>query len=141
MGISIFGKRWQSESSYDRPKVTPRKRRQRLPNPEPDKFTIIRHEQVDDAFVVVEVQYHGCTNYEGRKILVFNNRWGHVRQWKLMDPHFSSKAPDKSPIARFVPTAMGWQMAILFCKSLVAADDWHMSSPKGTITVTKKGDS
>jgi len=135
MGISIFK---TSDSCYDTPRKPPPKKRRRLPNPEPDKFRILRHEQIGDNFVVVEVEYFGCTNYEGRKILVFNGRWGHVRKWKLMDPHFSHKAPEKSPIARFVPTDMGWQMAILFCKSLAVADEWHLSSPKAVITVTNE---
>ncbi len=87
-------------------------------NPDPTNFLIERIEYKGMGnFIVVQVKYPNCTNYEGRKILVFH--WMTIEQLvnlDVLDPHFSSKKPELSPVARFVPSDEGWDMAIAFAR-------------------------
>jgi hypothetical protein len=62
---------------------------------------------------VLKVQYSGCTNFEGVKVMVFR---GTYRKRNYLDPHFDETG--QSPIARFRPDAEGWQMALDLAKSL-----------------------
>ncbi|MHA1828612.1 MAG: hypothetical protein ACTSX6_08190 [Candidatus Heimdallarchaeaceae archaeon] len=43
-------------------------------------------------------------------------------QQKTIDPHFSENKSFYSPIARFISTNEGWNMAIDFCKILSKGD-------------------
>ena len=83
-----------------------------LPNPDPSKFKIIRLEQIKNNLVVM-LNYTGCTNYEGNKILIFKNfTTEEFLKFKIIDPHFSEHF--KPLIARFSPTEEGWQHAVFF---------------------------
>lgn len=93
-----------SWSSYDAPPPE-------APNPDPRNYRITRHEQLGDA-LVLEVVYPDCTNYEGRKIMVFQNtRLSFLKKQGSIDPHFSNNPSMHSPIARFEPTELGWHLA------------------------------
>lgn len=88
------------------------------PNPNPRNFIIERSCSVG-SFVVVMIRYPDCTNYEGRKILVFQNISEYrIKLMNTIDPHFSKDNPKESPVARFVPTEEGWGMAIGFAMSM-----------------------
>ena len=88
----------------------------KLPNPDPHSFKIIRAQSIG-RFIVAEVFYPNCTNYEGRKILVFQNiTETKLRGMSVLDPHFREE--DSSLIARFFPTAEGWKFAEHFCRSI-----------------------
>lgn len=107
MGFKFCGGR--SSSSYDRQPPTPS-----LPNPNPNNYTIENYLEKGN-YLIIMVKYHDCTNYEGKKILVYKN----VSLLKLLkqrsiDPHFSKSQTYLSPIARFVPTTEGWNMAQRF---------------------------
>ena len=85
-----------------------------LPNPNPSKYRIIR-EKIVKEFLIIEILYEGCTNYEGRKILVYKDiTYQQLIEQKLIDPHFSEGNEYISPIARFEPTERGWEWAINF---------------------------
>jgi len=89
--------------------------------PRADKYTIIKTFEVGDH-CVLELQYKKCTNYEGRKILVFKNI--HLpelleRNSRLIDPHFSENTDYVSPVARFEPTEDGIEMAIQFARNIL----------------------
>ncbi len=87
-------------------------------NPNPSNFQILNHEEIG-RFVVVLVKYPECLNYEGDKILVFENvSFGVIQKLKSIDPHFCDSGNHSSPIARFVPTLKGWHYAIQFCKNV-----------------------
>jgi hypothetical protein len=87
-----------------------------LPNPRPDNYKILHHEAVKN-FLIIEIQYLDCTNYEGRKILLFENcTITDLEKQKLIDPHFSESKKFFSPIARFEPTERGWNCAIIFSR-------------------------
>jgi len=88
--------------------LTPPNSEIRLPNPNPARFTILRTKQVGSA-VVAEVRYPDCTNYEGRKVLVFDNtNEDALRKRTTLDPHFAESG---GPVARLEPTERGWSLA------------------------------
>lgn len=78
-------------------------------NPDPKKYNILEAYHTVDC-TVLKVKYDGCTNYEGIKILVFDTPIKELITLKELDPHFSKNKV--SPVARFVPTDQGWNMAI-----------------------------
>ena len=111
MGISPFK---VSRSTYD-PAPAP----QSNPNPNPLVFSVLRSRQIGNN-LLVEVEYPGCTNFEGRKIMVYLNAT--IRELLAqgsIDPHFSSSTRHLSPYARFRPTRSGWDDAILFCEKVL----------------------
>lgn len=110
MGIKLFR---FSSSSYDNP--TPRSYDNPAPpNPNPTNYVVEKAFE-GNYFLVVMVRYPDCTNYEGRKILVYRGVTlkGLLGQ-RSIDPHFSDNSNFYSPIARFVPTEEGWGMAMNF---------------------------
>jgi hypothetical protein len=88
-----------SWSTYDAPK-------QDNPNPDPTKYKILWTKALGD-FLVVLIKYPNCPTYEGEKLLVFKNPPADLLTRGRIDPHFSSKTPEYSPIARFRPTEEG----------------------------------
>lgn len=116
MGIGIF----RSFSQYDKesndsapPVVT------KFPNPNPSNFVIEKSSQIMN-FLILQVRYPDCTNYEGRKILVYKGVTEETlleRNKGTIDPHFSNNPKFFSPIARFVPDNDGWTMAKSFVLS------------------------
>ena len=72
-------------------------------------------------YLVLKVRYPDCTNYEGVKIMVYEDT-NIIEIQKVnkgtIDPHFGVNPDFISPIARFEPTDRGWEMAIKFCKSM-----------------------
>jgi hypothetical protein len=82
-------------------------------NPNPAKFTIERTEQCG-PHLVAQIRYHGVTNYEGRKIIVYLNRSEQsLRDSAWIDPHFQDdERYGGAPFARFEPTELGWANAI-----------------------------
>ena len=82
-------------------------------NPNPQRFEILRVAK-QGAFLIVEVRYPDCTNYEGRKILLFKGNMTEekLRRLESLDPHFTDNTRVAAPVARFEPTSNGWDMAI-----------------------------
>ena len=118
-----------SSSSYDKPRVvyvdnTVSKPTNKFPNPNPKNFKILKSEEHGN-YLVIEVNYPDCTNYEGNKILVYNNveLTDLVIKQGSIDPHFSENPNFYSPIARFEPTDRGWQMALLFIDAMHIRDN------------------
>lgn len=91
------------------------------PNPNPGMFSIKRIDSFrnnTDVFLVAEINYVGCTNYEGNKICVFKGiSREELEEMKYLDPHFSETP--FSPIARFKPDKDGWDYARNFVKQLL----------------------
>lgn len=95
------------------------------PNPNPARFDTVRVEQVGNM-VVAEIQYHGCTNYEGIKVMVYDNcTVKDIEFANKLDPHFCENCR-LSPIARFEPTRRGWNLAIAF--ALQCQSFYHIES-------------
>lgn len=84
-------------------------------NPDPRNFEILRSKRIRN-YAVIFIKYPNCTNFEGKKILVFKGvSIKFLKSQKLIDPHFTDR-PDELPlVARFRPTERGWYDAIRFC--------------------------
>ena len=109
MGIRLIG------SSCNYGSVTEPK------NPDPSKFNILRIEKIGRS-CLVEIQYEGCTNYEGRKILAFYKcSRVTIKALVKIDPHFCDDE-HLSPVARFEPTEAGWEMGKVFLKLIEQAN-------------------
>jgi len=85
----------------------------KLPNPDPSNFKIDYYVESESHFVVCII-YPDCTNYEGKKIMVYKGKITDLIKQKNIDPHFSENKKYMSPIARFEPTETGLQHAIKF---------------------------
>lgn len=91
------------------------------PNPNPERFTIVGS-YTSGRYVALEVQYHGCTTFNGHKILVFKDEnWTDLLTSTYIDPHFLENEKP-SPIARFIPTEEGRAMAQDFIRIMNAQD-------------------
>ena len=89
----------------------------KYPNPNPRNFEI-RDVTVIGKYLVADVDYPDCTNYEGRKIMVYCNVLrSELERQQTLDPHFCD-GEHMSPVARFVPTKEGKKMAIAFCYAM-----------------------
>lgn len=87
----------------------------RNPNPNPKNFKIEGIYNIGE-FTILQVLYPDCTNYEGKKILVFPALSSvELANMQTLDPHFCDKH-DKQLLARFVPTEQGLGLAKLFCQ-------------------------
>jgi hypothetical protein len=79
--------------------------------PDPSNYIIDMY-KIIGKFLLVAITYHGCTNFDGKKILVFHNTTiEKLKKQGKIDPHFFDDPNIISPIARFVPTLAGWNMA------------------------------
>lgn len=88
------------------------------PQPSPYNFKIVESLQVGQ-FLVVQVNYPNCTNYEGNKILLYDGiDIEFLIKQNYIDPHFSEDKKLRHPIARFEPTSSGWSNAVKLCELL-----------------------
>lgn len=109
-----MGLRLLSSSSYEEYKNREEGGYGSLPNPHPNNYTILRSDFVN-GYLIIEIQYHDCINFEGRKIMVFKcESILELTKQKMIDPHFSDHSQLLSPIARFRPTEEGWGDAHIF---------------------------
>ena len=73
------------------------------PNPvaDPNNYEIVRHLE-SNGWLLIEIKYPDCKNYEGMKILLFKDvTVMDLLKQRLIDPHFSKSEKYKSPFARF----------------------------------------
>jgi len=115
MGLSIFSSSSFEETNSDK---------KALPNPDPKNYKILSS-QVIEGFLIVEVKYFDCTNYEGRKIMLYDTTLEELESQKYIDPHFSDNKSFISPIARFEPTPKGW-----FCAEILARNIKSITNTK-----------
>lgn len=88
------------------------------PNPDPEKFSVKELWQ-EGKHLVAHVVYHGCSNYEGRKVLLYlDTTKAALKKVRKLDPHFSANKKELSPFARFEPTQRGWDAAVELAKLL-----------------------
>lgn len=87
-----------------------------LPNPKPDNYKILKSFEVNN-WLLIEIKYLDCINYEGNKILLYKNcNLEKLKKQKLIDPHFSENKQYYSPFAKFEPTIDGWNTALKLMK-------------------------
>lgn len=71
------------------------------PQPDSANYRIERTVRKGD-YLLMEITYPDCKNYEGRKILLFENTTlNDLMRQKYIDPHFCDNKDYKHPIARF----------------------------------------
>lgn len=112
MGLNFF------ISSDDRDNVSSQSKKKivRLNStPDPSRF-IIRSQKIVNGYPILVVQYFDVTNYEGIKVLVYNKHFDLNKIKNRIDPHFFDKGD--SPIARFIPTNGGIEMAKILAENL-----------------------
>jgi hypothetical protein len=83
------------------------------PNPNPKNFTIeaVSVAKNKRSIVVVEAIFHGCTTFEGRKIMVYEAPLARFAlPLRELDPHFTEKDP--TLLARFPANDQGLQDAL-----------------------------
>ncbi len=88
------------------------------PNPDPFKFRITKIREFGTGnrkYSAAMITYEGCTNYEGKKVLVLRGSQDEIMELKSLDPHF---AKNGRVIARFVPDETGWTYALKLAKDL-----------------------
>ena len=118
MGIYLF----RSSSIFDSPNKKYKKcdncEYKKLPNPNPNNYILKKYERHKN-YVLMEINYPDCNNYEGNKILLYKETdlYDLLNQ-KYIDPHFSENKKFKSPIARFEPTENGWKMGLKLIEAL-----------------------
>jgi hypothetical protein len=87
MGLNFL----RSGSSFEEPKIIRETieviKKVTLPNPDPANYSVIRSKVVN-GYLILELKYHDCTNYEGRKIMVYECTLDDLLKQKLIDPHF-----------------------------------------------------
>lgn len=120
MGLNFLN----SSSSYDEPKTrtiyeTVTKLVKVKGNPNPKNFKVTK-QVIVNGYLVARVTYPDSKNYEGVKILLYDKgiTIDDLLKQGSIDPHFSDNKKFLSPIARFVPTSRGWNMAIKLAKTL-----------------------
>ena len=82
-------------------------------DPDPKLFSILKWTMYP-PYTIVLIHYPNCTNYEGKKLLVYKESILTLQSLKEIDPHFLENKI--SPIARFQPTEEGWKDAVNFAK-------------------------
>ncbi len=129
MGIYLFGSRSRLErrvsgSGLRRVSASalvdnaPRRGKGAAGNPDPARYVVEQAKDVNNH-LVVRIRYPDCTNYEGRKVMVFENlTLNALKRQKLVDPHFCKNSDYAHPVARFEPTERGWMWALAFAASL-----------------------
>ena len=87
--------------------------------PRPDYYKILSVLQIGQC-LLVELKYPNCTNYEGKKILLFKEMTlKELIDHKEIDPHFFENSKF-SPCARFEPTVYGWKMGQVMAQCIVS---------------------
>ena len=83
-------------------------------NKKPDytKYSILKIQELNN-FLIIKINYTDFINFEGNKILMYKDcKIVDLILQKTIDPHFSDNQKFKSPIARFIPTDEGWDLAL-----------------------------
>lgn len=106
MGCGPFGRHLSITNSYQTDPI----------NPNPFEFRVLIVMSIGTN-IVAEIEYPNCINFEGKKILVFENMsMVEFSNQVAIDPHFSSGS---KLIARFVPTEYGWARALECADGLI----------------------
>ena len=85
------------------------------PRPDPTTYNMCEYKQIGNN-LLVKVQYKDVDNFEGNKILLFQDTQCHdVRGKAHLDPHFLES---NKLIARFRPNDLGWNCGVALARSL-----------------------
>ena len=117
MGINIFGSSSSSLiNSFSNEYDGMYEHADTAVDPDPEIFRIEEEMQMGDYLIAV-IAYPNCTNFEGKKIIVFEDTTiEELNNMKIIDPHFLEQ---NKVIARFIPTPRGRLYAMKFVDSLI----------------------
>ena len=88
------------------------------PNPNPYKFVIEKY-MIYGNYILVKINYPDCITFNGNKILVYEDvTVSDLQLTNILDPHFGNDDKNIYPIARFIPTKKGWELAKQFCEKI-----------------------
>lgn len=88
-------------------------------NPDPYHFKIEKAQKSkNDKFILAQVHYPNCTNFKGMKLMIINMSSMQLLTAKKLDPHFFEEGSDANIVARFRPTAAGWEMGVAMLNML-----------------------
>lgn len=109
MGLNLIGfSSDKTDKNYEEYKIS-------NVDPNPRIYKIIKYKEIGKGIVVL-VNYPNCTNFEGNKIIVYENTTiDELNKLDQIDPHFTNRNGTK-PFARFVPNDKGWTKAISLLK-------------------------
>lgn len=82
-----------------------------LGDPNPARFKIVRSFALGE-WLAAEIVWPDASNFEGRKVALYRSSLAQLQAAAILDPHFSETPGPLVPIARFVPTEEGWDMAL-----------------------------
>jgi hypothetical protein len=85
------------------------------PNPNAERFDIIKREVHNNATIIL-VKYHGCTTFNGSKLLLLRGEFDENKIIVRLDPHLLGN--NHPVVARFEPTQIGLSMARSAAKHL-----------------------
>ena len=80
-------------------------------NPNSHEFELLSSFKIGNLYLV-EIRYLGCTDFEGRKLLVMDRDPSGMT---VIDPHFT---PGGYIVAKFAPDKEGKQMGIMYLKAI-----------------------
>lgn len=106
MGIPFGGRICSTDYQYSDSRIV------NAAAPDPKNWQILKMYNAENAHVL-KIKYPNCTNFEGVKVLVYK---GKFKKLKERDPHFSEEK--ESPLARFRPDNIGWNLACDFADEL-----------------------
>lgn len=125
MGLGLFGSYRDDDNGVsgtlpDYAAITAEvkaKMKREFPNPDPSNWQHRRSIEIG-KYLIVELRYPDCTNFEGNKIMMYQNvGLRDLLAQERIDPHFAENAKT-SPIARFPPTKEGWNLAMKLANTL-----------------------
>ena len=87
------------------------------PDPDPFRFTVTKS-HFEGGLTLARIVYHGCTNYEGVKILLLRKDIGSLVALDRLDPHFL-ETDENGLLARFIPTHEGWELGMKLMRSML----------------------
>jgi len=109
MGIKLF-----SDSPRCCKEINP-------PDPNPCNFSILYiYESSLVDFCIVMAKYHGCTTFNGKKLMLVKGRKKEIEKMTMLDPHLLGNG--HVVVARFEPDELGMNMARALLKLIEEND-------------------
>jgi hypothetical protein len=87
-------------------------------DPRPERFEIVRTYEAA-GWCLAEIRWPDAKNYEGRKIALYQASHSDLRAATKLDPHFQEARGPLVPVARFEPTACGWDLGMALIIQIV----------------------
>jgi hypothetical protein len=85
------------------------------PDPNPCNFSILyTYESLLVDLCIVMAKYHGCTTFDGKKLMLVKGRKKEIEKMTMLDPHLLGNG--HVVVARFEPNDEGIEMIVALLK-------------------------